>query len=578
MEEGHRFTTGQRLIRVVLLALFLWQVVPDGIHVVTETWNFFVYSVPFSNQFAGAVFFSSIKFIGLVGCYLVFVYWFAQFVLPVNRWQDRGKAAKQLFLFSIHRHGAAVFVRNGDVENLSQEEREKNGPGIAFVDLRSAITLDKHLKRKNDLSPASLEQPQKVHFDLKSKSFVSGIRVAGPGLTFLEKNEKIVRTVDLRKQTRSRKGVQADTRDGIRITTDVSCTFTIGQPPDILDVCLGGEDGKQIFVIEWESSLPKVFKKIKSLLPDELDPGDQREILEFINKYRDPTAVISDVPDEHFPYSFDEKRVEKAVYSWTQKQQDPLGSSQLFKKWSDWPQDVAVEEFRILLAKQPYMKLYSPDDPNDPKNFPLKDFKKELKRKVRNTGILAYRVVTLRNGRKLELGRRYSINDLVFYPPRELTRHDVLRFRGIKVLDAGVGELEPIDPTVRKHLLNSWLSSKQKEADIKHADYRLEIARVRSQARVKAQQSMIYHLTQLLENQAYPREALALLIYQELEALASNPETRKLLPEDTLSLLTGIGTMLLSPEGSTGRTSRATPIVPPQMDDSQTEETGHDYD
>ncbi|MBK9925429.1 MAG: hypothetical protein IPP66_09070 [Anaerolineales bacterium] len=575
MEEGHRFTAGQRLIRVVLLALFLWQVVPDVIHVTTETWNFFVFSIPFSNQYLPALLSFIIKFFGLMACYLVFVYWFAQFVLPVNRWQDRGKAAKQLFLFSIHRHGAAVFVRDGDVENLSTEEREKNGSGIAFVDLRSAITLDKHLKHKNDLSPASLEQPQKVHFDPKSKSFVSGIRVAGPGLTFLEKKEKIVGTVDLRKQTRGRKNVQADTRDGIRVTTDVPCTFTIGQPPDVLDVCLGGKDGKQIFVIEWESSLPKVFKKIKSLLPDELDPRDQREILEFISDHPDPSAVTSNVPEEHFPYSFDEKRVEKAVYSHTQTQEDPLGSRQPFKKWSDWPQDVAVEEFRILLAKQPYMKLYSPDDQN---NFPLKDFKKELKRKVRNTGILAYRVATLRNGSRLQPGRVYTDNDLIFYPSRELTRHDVLRFRGIKVLDAGIGELEPIDPTVRKHLLNSWLSSKQKEVDVKYADYRLEIARVRSQARVKAQQSMIYHLTQLLENQAYPREALALLIYQELEATAANPETRKLLPEDTLSLLTGIGTMLLSPDGGAGRTSGATPIVPPQLDDSQTKETGNDHD
>ena len=565
MEEGHRFTIGQRLIRVVLLTLFLWQVVPNLIQIITETWNFFVYSILPSNQFARTLFSSSIKFFGLVGCYMVFVYWFAQFILPVNRRQDRWKAAKQLFLFSIHRHGAAVFVRDGDVKDLSQEEKERNGPGIAFVDLRSAITLDKHLKHKNDLSPASLEQPQKVHFDPKSKSYVSGIRVAGPGLNFLEKKEKIVGTVDLRKQVRSRKGVQADTRDGIRIKTDVSCVFTIGQPLDVLDVCLGGEDGKQILVIEWEKSLPKVFKKVKSLLPDELDPGDQHEILEFISNHPDPSLVISNVPEEHFPYSFDEKRVEKAVYSWTQTHQDPLGSSQLFKKWSDWPQDVAVEEFRILLAKQPYMKLYSPDDQ---KNFTIKDFKKELKRKVRNTGILAYRVVTLRNGRQLEPGRRYSINDLAPYPPRELTRHDVLRFRGIKVLDAGIGELEPVDPTVRKHLLNSWLSSKQKEADVKYADYRLEIARVRSQARVKAQQSMIYHLTQLLENQAYPREALALLIYQELEAVASNPETRKLLPEDTLSLLTGIGTMLLPPDSGDNRTSGATPIVPPDMDDS----------
>ena len=575
MEDGHGFTIGQRLIRGVLLAFFLWQVMPDLSHVFTGIWDFFVYGILPSGQFFQALLWLVIRLVGVVGCYLIFVYWFAQFILPVTRWQDREKAATQLFLFGIRRHGAAVFVRDGDVENMPQTEKDRNGRGIAFVDLRSAITLDKHLKHKNDLSPASLEQPQKAHFDPKSKTFVSGIRVTGPGLTFLEKNEKIAGTVDLRKQTRSRKGVQADTRDGIRITTDVSCTFTIGQPPEVLDICLGGEDGTQVFVIEWESSLPVVFKKIKSLLADELNGGDQREILEFIYRHPDPTAITSDVPHEQFPYSFDEKRVEKAVYSETQTQQDPLDSRQLFKKWSDWPQDVAAEEFRILLAKQPYMKLYSPEDP---KNYPLKEFKKELSRNVRNTGILAYRVVALRNGGRLQQGRVYSINDLVFYPPRELTRHSVLRYRGIKVLNTGIGELEPRDTKVRERLLSSWLSTKQKEANVKYADYRLEIARVRSQARVRAQQSMIYHLTQLLENQAYPREALALLIYQELEATAANPETRKLLPEDTLSLLTGIGTMLLPPDRAASRPSGATPIVPPQAEDSPPKGAGYDHD
>jgi hypothetical protein len=348
----------------------------------------------------------------------------------------------------------------------------------------------------------------------------------------------------------------------------------------VLDVGLGGDDGKQVCVIEWENSRKGVFRKVKSLLVNELDAGDQHEIIEFIYKQPTPAETRSDmpgevVPTEEIPYSFNEKRVEKAVYSQTQILRDPVGSRQVFKKWSEWPQDVAAEEFRILLAKQPYMKLYSPEDP---KNYPLTEFKKELTRNVRNTGILAYRVVALRNGGRLQIGRVYSDTDLIYYPPRELTRHNVLRYRGIKVLGTGIGELEPRDKTVREQLLNSWLSSKQKEADVKYADYRLEIARVRSQARVRAQQSMIYHLTQLLENQEYPREALALLIYQELEATAANPETRKLLPGDTLSLLTGIGTMLLPADKAINRPSGATPVVPPQTDESQTKETGHDLD
>jgi hypothetical protein len=73
---------------------------------------------------------------------------------------------------------------------------------------------------------------------------------------------------------------------------------------------------------------------------------------------------------------------------------------------------------------------------------------------------------------------------------------------------------------------------------------------------------MIYNLTQLLENQEYPREALAMLIYQELEAAAANPETRKLLPEDTLSLLTGIGTILLPADTNPKRPGGGMPFVP----------------
>lgn len=569
MEDGPRFpsfTTWQRLIRAVLVVFFILHSARDLGYVATGIWGLVSLGILPSGQFVFSLLSLFARFTFLAVCYLALIFGFAQFILPVTGWQDRCKAAWQLFLFGIsfgRWHGAAVFVRDGEMD-MFQVELEKNGPGIAFVDLRSAITLDKQLKYKNDLLPASLEQPQKAHFDPKTKTFVSGIRVVGPGLTFLKRKEKIAGRVDLRSQNRARKSVHADTRDGIRIVTDVSCTFTIGQPPDILDVCLGGEDGRQVFVIEWETSLPVVFKKIKSLIPRNLDPGDEREILEFIAKHPDPSGVVTDVPETHFPYSFHEKRVEKAVYSQTSIK-DPTGSHGQFKKWSDWPQDVAAEKFRIILAQWPYMKLYSPQDI---KNYPLKDFKKELSRQVRNTGILAYRVATLRNGGKLQEGRVYSINELIYYPPRELTRMDVLRYRGIKVLNVGIGELEPKEKTVRDHQVDSWLSSKQKEADVKSADYNLEIARIRNQARVKTQQSMIYHLTQLLENQEYPREALALLIYQELEATAANPETRKLLPADTMSLLTGIGTMLLPPDRNSTRPTGGMPVIAPNGSES----------
>jgi hypothetical protein len=569
MEEEPRFpsfTVWLRLVRLGIFLAILWQTRFDLLHVFLGIGAFFTEGVIALDQLVLS-FIALVKwFVLLITCYAVYIFWLAQFLLPVTSWQDRRTAAWRFFLFGISAgrlHGAAVFVREGMIDT-TPPEFEKKGLGVAFIDLRSAVTLDKHLEHKGDLTPASLETSSQVHFDPKSKTYVSGIRAVGPGLTFIQGNEKITGAVDLRPQSRSRKDVQADTRDGIRVKTDVSCTFTVGEPPEILDVCLGGEDGKQVFVIEWDSRLPLAFKKVK-LLSKELDPGDEKEIHEFIINNRDPSRVSTDIPNSQFPFTFDEQRIERAVYSRTLKQ-DPSSSGVLsFKKWSDWPQDVAAEKFRILLAKWPYMNLYISEDPE---KYPLKDFKRELFTQVRNTGMLAYRAIALQNGRFIEAGRAYSTNELIFYPPRHLVRLDVLRYRGIKVISANISELEPKEDTVREQLMNSWLSTKQKEADLKSADYNLEISRVKNQARVRAQQSMIYHLTQLLENQEYPREALALLIYQELEAAAANPATRKLLPADTLSLLTGIGSILLPGEKNTAKSSGGIPVIPSSDKDS----------
>jgi hypothetical protein len=563
MDGGFRlpsFTFWQRFFRLMLFIYLVWLVRGDLYIIIEGLRDFFGNGYVMSSQLfnSSAGLFERFCIFAII--YLVYIFWFAQFILPVTSLSDRRTAFLRLLLFGISGgrwHGPAVFVRDGAILG-NTNEIEKNWPGVAFVDLRSAITLDKHLKKKSDLSPASLEMPQKLHFDLKSKSYVSGIRVAGPGLTFIGKNEKITGTVDLRSQNRSRKGVYADTRDGIRVKTDVSCSFTISQPPEILDVCLGGENMSQVLVIEWDNTLPLQYKQVKRL-SKELDEGDAKEIYTFIVTHPDPSAVQSDISNSQFPFTFDSKRVEQAIYSETTVQDPSTQNSLLFKKWSDWPQDVAAEKFRILLAKWPYMNLYTPEDPI---NFPLKDFKRELLKQVRNTGILAFRVVALRNGKDLQKGQTYRTSDLIFYPPRNLTRFDILRCRGIKVLSAGFGELEPKEKDVRNRMMESWKSAKQKEADMKSADYNLEVARVKNQARVRTQQSMIYHLTQLLENQEYPREALALLIYQELEAAAANPETRRLLPEDTLSLLTGIGTILLPNEKSAGKPTGGLPLVP----------------
>jgi hypothetical protein len=173
------------------------------------------------------------------------------------------------------------------------------------------------------------------------------------------------------------------------------------------------------------------------------------------------------------------------------------------------------------------------------------DFKKKLGLAVRNMGMLAYRVVRRLDGTPLIAGDILHESDLFFLPPQALTRPDVLRDRGIKIINAGCADLEPVDKVVQKKFKESWLEEKRKEENIKRADYELEATRITNHARVRTQQSMNYHLAKLLEKQEYPREALAILIFQELEAAAANPETRKLLPENTLNLMQGISQLLM---------------------------------
>lgn len=565
MEDRHWFTSfafWQRAIRMVLLAVSVWQfqLLRHLYEIFAGSWGWLV-----GGLYPPAQFFISLTVVSkylavLLVPFIIFIFWLAQFILPVTQWRDRSPAAWRLFVFSFFKgkwHGPAIFVRDGETD-AELSELGKSGPGVAFVDLRSAITLNSRPRSKKDLTPVDFERPQRAHFDEKTSNYVSNVRVAGPGLVFVEKHERITGWVDLRKQSRTRKDVHADTRDAIRVKTDISCTFSLGEPPDVLDVCLGGEVGKTVFVIEWDTSMPTSYKRIK-VLSRELDEGDERDIYDFLTNHPDPDSVSSDIPKSGFPYTVDEQRIEQAIYFQNLKTDPTASSDSAFRKWSEVPVDVAAEKFRILLSQQPYLKLYSPEDPDD---FPLKGLRKELTKRVRNTGVLAYRGIALRDGGILEAERLYSTSQLAFYPPRRLDRLDVLRDRGIKVHSAGFSELDPLDNAVRDKLIDSWRSIKRKEAALKVADYNLEITRIKNQARVSAQQNMIYHLTQVLENQEYPREALAMLIYQELEAAAANPETRKLLPEDTLSLLTGIGSILLQSDTSTKQPGSGVSFLP----------------
>ncbi|MBN8579953.1 MAG: hypothetical protein J0M11_07085 [Anaerolineae bacterium] len=562
------FIGSLRLIRLFIAASFLIAFWVDFTLAIKGYWNLFIKFLPPTPETSAAMLKVTTGLMLLIAIYVVFMFWLTHFVLPITHWEQSLPGFWRMFLHGIswgRLHGPAVFVRNGEVQGERAEFRKKH-PGVAFLDLRSAMTLDKlHHSEDEDLSDSETNIPPKVRFSLvqSGAAYAAKVRTVGPGLVFTDKHETITGAVDLRTQVRTRK-VIADTRDGIRVSTSVTAVFTVGQLPDVLDVYLGGENMDQVFVIEWDKTAPAHTKRISKLFQD-LSPEDEAQVKAFASATIRHTSFNSDLPSKKDPFTFDEKRVQQAVYSIANRN-DPDTTG--VKKWSDWPADVAAEHFRILLSEYPYLSLYEePSKEKDSPPTPMKELKRRYLAAVRNTGVLAFQLVRQINGLPPQVGVTYPEDQLVFFPPQTFKGPAVLRGRGIKVINVSFGELEPEDKRVMKNLRESWLSAKKKEESLKVADSKLEATRIINHARIRTQQNMNYHLARLLEKQEYPREALAMLVFQELEAAAANPETRKLLPENTLNMMNTIGQLLLQSQREEDGIGNERTFIPPEEEE-----------
>lgn len=161
---------------------------------------------------------------------LVLVMWiafFAQFVLPVRTFQDRQKIFDRLITYLSGGHGPAMFIRNGELIK-GEGEDQKKGPGVLWLDSASAAVTRTAVKIKQTM---------------------------GPGVHFFDKGEFIAGIVDLHTQSQSigpkesdkpfdtdnddldedeykliqdrRKQVSALTRDGIEVVPNISISFRV---------------------------------------------------------------------------------------------------------------------------------------------------------------------------------------------------------------------------------------------------------------------------------------------------------------------------------------------------------------
>jgi len=103
---------------------------------------------------------------------LVWLAFFAQFVLPVRTFRERQKIFDRLLTYLSGGHGPAIFIRDGKQIKREGEEKKK-GPGVLWLDSASAAVTR------------------------NATSFKQNI---GPGVHFTENGEFIAGTIDLHTQ------------------------------------------------------------------------------------------------------------------------------------------------------------------------------------------------------------------------------------------------------------------------------------------------------------------------------------------------------------------------------------------
>ena len=520
-----------------------------------------------------------INLVSVAGMFLLAMLLISQFVLPVITSQERSKVFSRLLSYISGSHGPAIFIREAK-EKAREEELKSSRPGVAFVDLCSAIALEKNwvpmgaggsrqsgrsLMRRIPLLKSitrtlkkilgvpgklvsELFTPRTTRAQVKKEPLA---RVAGPGIVFTEWGERIRGVADLRRQFRVNKNVSVSTRDGFDIRAPVWVLFTLGDPPEVLKVThVGGREASNIRAI-------KVNERTKVIegFADELDAQDKAEVHQFAHALAATSASASPPSNGggtkkttggggdgggggptgpgNPPYIFDSERVFSALYSEARN----LADGNL-ADWSDLPLQVAIEQFRDMLSQEDFNLLYRPDDPDD---FPFNDrLKPDFTRALRNQGVLAFQYVSSRKGRLLEKGDAWDERHLNISPVTNLRSPKVLRDRGIKVIAAGFSELTPTDESIRGQLVDYWKANWQKAVDLTDADAAFETMRAFAQARADAQREMVDSLMQIINLPAHSEAAVALRVMQALETAAADPRTRAMLPPESMQTLTNL--------------------------------------
>lgn len=503
--------------------------------------------------YASKIFWSNIWIYALTLSFALFN--IAQLSLPVRTWIERLLAYKRITLFMLNQHGPAIFVHEGKVV-ASQMEMKKTQPGVALVDLSSAIVLEqqegkrrryKSEKYQQDLNNKNSTLLKKLRELLELSQECN--RVFGSGVVFTRKGEKIHSALDLRKQVRSKGDMESYTRDRIKLKNPVFIVYDLSGKPDVITVAyIGGDKKENLYWVEVNEENDTL--QIKK--PLQLDPNDADEIHQFVQygtlppkpKYPfDNTPIPKNIAKP--PFSFHRERVFEAAFSAAHTE----GKTAL---WDDLPLDITLDIFQKEMESYYFDDLYPM---NNPIKYSLGDVKSRFGRKVKLQGKLFYRVLgkhaekAYKNSKlnstpfqNIDIEKTLKKARFYFSSTNEFRSSKILRDRGIRIIAAGFPELRVADEELKEKFMDVWIARWKKNTDIITAAYTLEAEREIANKRAETQSELTYTQSEQFKHTKHIKEALALRTYQALSGIA----TEKDYSRETLVMLQNLHRWLLS--------------------------------
>ena len=477
---------------------------------------------------------------------------FAQFILPVRTLVDRQKIFERLITYLLGAHGPALFIENGRIKEHSGE-RLKKGPGVLWLDSASAAVTRTAVAIKQVMGPG-------VHFT-GTREFVAGTvdlhvqsQTIGPKETdkpFDDKKEN--QTLEEWNQIQDRRRqVSALTRDGIEVIPNLSVSFRVN------------------------TGLPKSGK-----------PGSR------FGYRTGPTK--RDKENE----KRDKEAIRRAILGEGINPIAVLDSPRRRVAWNELPGSLAVDIWREYIAKFTLDQLFLPDQPVppppplvpqpteeeiDPLSQPIQvsanrdAMQTSLARMVRELNLLMSKAITRLEGKKEEPIRRPMIPQPVPIESRlkkefekktalqvinemvkvRLTQEEVdvlddhgvrqqgkapsleyklLQERGIEVKNVTIFNLR-FDPVIEETLVSRWTTTWMRNAKIESE----QVERKRNLVETAGEEQAIRQYADFLSKdlmQKKPvgiKETLKTLLLRTRTLIMNNPQLRQRMSEEQQEL------------------------------------------